>query len=357
MHDLPACCFCGGRIIQWFLCFLLSACLCCILRRDVAFVSSTVAFDQYCHTAGRIEQKGKLCLPPSCTDGRIVILGIKDIEKKCFFSIDKFLVPEWSHSWCEFIMCYSPVAVSFSQMAQKRLFAGRAALSLIYEAKFACLRSRISRLPEQAVSVLKSSKLRVKLLQSLFLDQSYWESQGGRQGIDKLIDVIEKRAKVLLTYINAHGIKIITMNKWSYRTRWWREGCGISCDVTVKKVLFRHWVHFLPNVCVAFILGMCAFTLMFASHRSFIGFIFVIYFMLMKDMYVLTKPSGGLYRHLTAQDLIMNRWSPFFSFKPVCLLFQKIHYKEETCQHLCSTHHIYLASLPFSQRGGLSLHA
>ncbi|XP_047208624.1 Golgi-associated kinase 1B isoform X3 [Girardinichthys multiradiatus] len=70
----------------------------------------------------------------------------------------------------------------------------------------------IKELPEQAVSVLRNRKLREKLLQSLFLDQIYWESQGGRHGIDKLIDVIEKRAKVLLAYISAHGIKIIPMN-------------------------------------------------------------------------------------------------------------------------------------------------
>ncbi|XP_028445263.1 Golgi-associated kinase 1B [Perca flavescens] len=70
----------------------------------------------------------------------------------------------------------------------------------------------IKELPEQAVSVLKSKRLREKLLQSLFLDQTYWESQGGRQGIDKLINVIERRAKVLLTYINAHGIKVIKMH-------------------------------------------------------------------------------------------------------------------------------------------------
>ncbi|XP_034546812.1 Golgi-associated kinase 1B [Notolabrus celidotus] len=70
----------------------------------------------------------------------------------------------------------------------------------------------IKELPEQVVSVLRSRKLREKLLQSLFLDQTYWESQGGRQGIDKLIDVIERRVKVLLTYINAHGVKVITMN-------------------------------------------------------------------------------------------------------------------------------------------------
>ncbi|KAM4621147.1 Golgi-associated kinase 1B [Polymixia lowei] len=70
----------------------------------------------------------------------------------------------------------------------------------------------IKELPEKAVAVLRSKRLREKLLQSLFLDQTYWESQGGRQGIDKLIDVIERRAKVLLTYTNAHGIKVIAMN-------------------------------------------------------------------------------------------------------------------------------------------------
>lgn len=69
------------------------------------------------------------------------------------------------------------------------------------------------RFPELAVSVLKSQHLREKLLQSLFLDKVYWESQGGRQGIEKLIDVVERRAKILLTYINAHGAKVIPMNE------------------------------------------------------------------------------------------------------------------------------------------------
>ncbi|XP_017548778.1 Golgi-associated kinase 1B [Pygocentrus nattereri] len=71
----------------------------------------------------------------------------------------------------------------------------------------------IKELPDVAVGVLSSQRLRGKLLQSLFLDQLYWESQGGREGIEKLIDVIERRARVLLRYINAHGIKIIPMNK------------------------------------------------------------------------------------------------------------------------------------------------
>ncbi|XP_028658494.1 Golgi-associated kinase 1B [Erpetoichthys calabaricus] len=71
----------------------------------------------------------------------------------------------------------------------------------------------IKEFPESAVSVLKGQTLRQKLLQSLFLDKVYWESQGGRQGIERLIDVIERRAKILLTYINAHGIKVIPMNE------------------------------------------------------------------------------------------------------------------------------------------------
>ncbi|XP_061895567.1 Golgi-associated kinase 1B-like [Entelurus aequoreus] len=71
----------------------------------------------------------------------------------------------------------------------------------------------IKELPERSVSVLRSGRLREKLLQSLFLDQTYWESRGGRTGIDKLIDVIERRAQVLLTYANAHGIAAVAMSE------------------------------------------------------------------------------------------------------------------------------------------------
>ncbi|XP_066488903.1 Golgi-associated kinase 1B [Tiliqua scincoides] len=71
----------------------------------------------------------------------------------------------------------------------------------------------INEFPESAVLMLKSQHLREKLLQSLFLDRIFWDSQGGRQGIEKLIDVIERRAKILLTYINAHGAKVLPMNE------------------------------------------------------------------------------------------------------------------------------------------------
>ncbi|KAM4708252.1 Golgi-associated kinase 1B [Discoglossus pictus] len=70
----------------------------------------------------------------------------------------------------------------------------------------------IKEFPESAISVLKSNRLREKLLQSFFLDKIFWESQRGRQGIEKLIDVIERRAKILLNYMNAHGIKVVPMN-------------------------------------------------------------------------------------------------------------------------------------------------
>lgn len=70
----------------------------------------------------------------------------------------------------------------------------------------------IKELPEVAVSVLRSQRLRQNLLQSLFVDEQFWENQGGRRGIDKLIDVIEGRARVLLRYINAHGLNVVAMN-------------------------------------------------------------------------------------------------------------------------------------------------
>ncbi|XP_067848794.1 Golgi-associated kinase 1B [Heptranchias perlo] len=71
----------------------------------------------------------------------------------------------------------------------------------------------ITEFPESAISVLKNGHLRERLLQSLFLDKLYWESQGGRRGIEKLIDVIERRAMILLTYVNAHGFKVLPMNE------------------------------------------------------------------------------------------------------------------------------------------------
>lgn len=91
-----------------------------------------------------------------------------------------------------------------------------------------------SRFPASAISVLRSQRLREKLLQSLFLDKIYWESQGGRKGIEKLIDVIERRSKILLTYINAHGAKVLPMNEWNSLVSIWKK--------VFKNVLWgRNW--------------------------------------------------------------------------------------------------------------------
>ncbi|CAL1612886.1 unnamed protein product [Knipowitschia caucasica] len=64
----------------------------------------------------------------------------------------------------------------------------------------------ITQLPAAAVAVLRSGRLRERLLQSLFMDQTFWESRGGRAGIDSLIEVLERRAKALLSYMHTHGL-------------------------------------------------------------------------------------------------------------------------------------------------------
>ncbi|XP_024118353.1 Golgi-associated kinase 1B isoform X1 [Oryzias melastigma] len=107
----------------------------------------------------------------------------------------------------------------------------------------------IRELPQEAMSVLGSRKLREKLLQSLFLDQTFWESQGGRYGIDRLIDVIERRAKVLLTYANAHRIKVIPMNVMSGLLHPRRKKKGLKvkpCNGIVLLVLGAPMFLFIP---------------------------------------------------------------------------------------------------------------
>lgn len=109
-----------------------------------------------------------------------------------------------------------------------------------------------SRFPESAVSVLRSQHLREKLLQSLFLDKIYWESQGGRRGIEKLIDVIERRSKILLTYINAHGAKVLPMNEWSSLVTIWEivfKKIFMRKNLTVKLLEFIGLFNFFPKTC------------------------------------------------------------------------------------------------------------
>ncbi|CAH1246934.1 FAM198B [Branchiostoma lanceolatum] len=56
--------------------------------------------------------------------------------------------------------------------------------------------------PKSAVALLKTpGRLRQNLVQSLFTDRLYWEASGGRHGVERLIDVIETRAKALLRHM------------------------------------------------------------------------------------------------------------------------------------------------------------
>ncbi|XP_029806584.1 Golgi-associated kinase 1B [Suricata suricatta] len=125
----------------------------------------------------------------------------QSLKQKCWQN-GRVPKPEWGctevhhHEWSKLALFDFLLQVLFDSVIYARLMKGKAI-----------------GFPESAVSVLKSQHLRQKLLQSLFLDRVYWESQGGRQGIEKLIDVIEQRAKILLTYINAHGAKVLPMNE------------------------------------------------------------------------------------------------------------------------------------------------
>ncbi|XP_038244757.1 Golgi-associated kinase 1A isoform X2 [Dermochelys coriacea] len=64
--------------------------------------------------------------------------------------------------------------------------------------------------PETAVTVLKSGCLQNILLKSLYMDQEFWESQGGYQGLRHLLQVINRRGQVLLQYIQEHNLTIFT---------------------------------------------------------------------------------------------------------------------------------------------------
>ncbi|CAM5092944.1 unnamed protein product [Eretmochelys imbricata] len=62
--------------------------------------------------------------------------------------------------------------------------------------------------PETAVTVLKSGCLQNMLLKSLYMDQEFWESQGGYQGLRHLLQVINRRGQILLQYIQEHNLTI-----------------------------------------------------------------------------------------------------------------------------------------------------
>ena len=56
--------------------------------------------------------------------------------------------------------------------------------------------------PEHALSILRSGKFRQMLLQSLFIDKVYWDGLGGRKAIEDILEVMDRRGKMLLKYVN-----------------------------------------------------------------------------------------------------------------------------------------------------------
>ncbi|KAG8442880.1 hypothetical protein GDO86_011622 [Hymenochirus boettgeri] len=63
--------------------------------------------------------------------------------------------------------------------------------------------------PGLAVRVLKSDCFQNLLLKSLQFDHVFWESQGGFEGVKKLVETINRRGKILLKYIEDHSLPLI----------------------------------------------------------------------------------------------------------------------------------------------------
>lgn len=66
----------------------------------------------------------------------------------------------------------------------------------------------INGFPESAVKVLKSGCLQNLLLHSLQIDPVFWESQGGEAGLKRVLQTLERRARILLGHIQKHNLTL-----------------------------------------------------------------------------------------------------------------------------------------------------
>ncbi|NXN67498.1 F198A protein, partial [Himantopus himantopus] len=62
--------------------------------------------------------------------------------------------------------------------------------------------------PAAVVATLRSGRLQSRLLESLHVDQDFWESQGGAEGLKPLLQTIDRRARVLLRYIQERNLTV-----------------------------------------------------------------------------------------------------------------------------------------------------
>lgn len=58
------------------------------------------------------------------------------------------------------------------------------------------------------MATLRSGRLQSQLLESLHVDRDFWESQGGAEGLRPLLQTIDRRACVLLRYIQEHNLTV-----------------------------------------------------------------------------------------------------------------------------------------------------
>ncbi|XP_040492838.1 Golgi-associated kinase 1A [Ursus maritimus] len=66
----------------------------------------------------------------------------------------------------------------------------------------------IDRFPESVVQVLASGCLQSMLLKSLRMDPVFWDSQGGRQGLERVLRTLARRGRVLLEHIRKHNLTL-----------------------------------------------------------------------------------------------------------------------------------------------------
>ncbi|NXL42994.1 F198A protein, partial [Podilymbus podiceps] len=66
----------------------------------------------------------------------------------------------------------------------------------------------IDSFPAAAVATLRSGRLQNLLLESLHGDRELWESQGGAEGLRPLLRTIDRRARVLLQYIQERNLTV-----------------------------------------------------------------------------------------------------------------------------------------------------
>ncbi|XP_019489545.1 PREDICTED: protein FAM198A isoform X1 [Hipposideros armiger] len=62
--------------------------------------------------------------------------------------------------------------------------------------------------PESVVKVLASGCLQNMMLKSLQMDPVFWESQGGRQGLEQVLQTLERRGQVLLGHIRKQNMTL-----------------------------------------------------------------------------------------------------------------------------------------------------